>query len=191
MPLHDYFQSQAHRRERQQLPVLRAVIDRLADERPFDSVRVVFGHLLVRNSPVLAEVLVGGGAELILCDAHPSPAKARVRRDLRCRAIRVLALSRAVTRADVYIDVAAVLARARLPTAAAEVTRTGVHYYRRLACRQVSADNSRAKCIEGFFGTGEGFLRAWQKLGPEGRGHLAGALGEEDLSPIEQDLGLT
>ncbi|MGH2626557.1 MAG: NAD(P)-dependent oxidoreductase, partial [Anaerolineales bacterium] len=67
---------------------------------------------------------------------------------------------------DLFLDVNAVLGRNRIPRAAAEATRTGVQHYARLRCPVVSADDSRAKRIEGFFGTGDSFLRTWQQFFP-------------------------
>jgi adenosylhomocysteinase len=40
-------------------------------------------------------------------------------------------------------------------------------HYQGLPCPVVSADDCRAKRIEGFFGTGDGFVRAWRQLRPE------------------------
>ncbi len=39
-------------------------------------------------------------------------------------------------------------------------------HYERIPCPVISADDCRTKYIEGFFGTGEAFLRAWQKFRP-------------------------
>jgi adenosylhomocysteinase len=42
-----------------------------------------------------------------------------------------------------------------------------VLHYTGIDCPVVSADDCRAKRIEGFYGTGDGFLRAWAQLRPE------------------------
>jgi adenosylhomocysteinase len=78
----------------------------------------------------------------------------------------VYSVTEAVGQADLYMDINCTLGRVKAPAAAAEVTRTGVHHYEQIACPVVSADNCRAKKIEGFFGTGDGFVRAWRKLRP-------------------------
>ena len=166
MGFQEMFHEPAHEQERAELPLLRALIERYASQRPFAGRTVVFGHLLVRNSMVVAEALWRGGVEIVLTEAHPSPAEATVRADLERHAIPVLPLDQAVRTGEWFFDVGAVLGRLRLPRGAAEVTRTGVMHYQRLPCPIVSADDCRAKRIEGFFGTGDGFVRAWRHLRP-------------------------
>ncbi len=75
----EIFHEPAHEQERAELPLLRALIERYAAERPFAGRSVVFGHLLVRNSMVVAEALWRGGAHVVFTEAHPSPAEAPVR----------------------------------------------------------------------------------------------------------------
>ncbi len=167
MSLSAYFDTPTHRRERAQLPLLEALTERYSNERPFAGAAVVFGHLLVRNAMVMVEALHRGGAQVTLANAHPSPGEASVRADLAAVDVAVYAVERAVERGDHFLDVGAVLGRARQPKGAAEVTRTGVIHYQRMAAPVVSADDSRAKHIEGFFGTGDGLRRAWGQLRPD------------------------
>ena len=163
----ELFEESPHLEERAELPILRSLIQRYAVDRPFQGRSVVFGHLLVRNSIVVAEALWRGGAEITLCRAHPSPSEIPVLDDLNRHALPVLDVDRAVRAGEWFLDVGAVLGRKRVPRGAAEVTRTGVLHYRGIACPVVSADDCRAKRIEGFFGTGEGFVRAWRQLRPQ------------------------
>lgn len=153
--------------EKRDLPILRSLIERYARQRPFEGAPIVFGHLYVWNSIPLIEALVRGGAHLVLADAHPSPAAIPVRERLEYHGLPVLPVDQAVRSGEWFLDVAAVLGRARTPRGAAEVTRTGILHYARIACPVVSADDCRAKLIEGFYGTGEGFLRAWRQLRPD------------------------
>lgn len=166
MGLSNLFDEAAHRQERAELPILSALLRRYAAERPFQGRRVVCGHVLVRNSMVVVEALWVGGAEVILCRAHPSPAEAPILDDLRRHAVPVGGVDEAVRGGDWFLDVGAVLGRQRTPRGAAEVTRTGVLHYQTIPCPVVSADDCRSKRIEGFFGTGEGFIRAWRQLRP-------------------------
>lgn len=169
MGLTELFQEQPHQTERAQLPLLRELVNRYGQERPFDGTKVVFPHVLVRNSMVIAEALYSGGATLVFADAFPSPADAEVRSDLIRHGVHIWPLEQAVRQGDYYLDVSAVLGRTRPPKGAAEATRTGVILYEGLGCPVVSADNSRCKLIEGFFGTGDAFLRAWKLLRPSER----------------------
>jgi adenosylhomocysteinase len=165
--LQTYFELPGHEQERAQLPILAELIDRYRHETPFHGQTVVFGHVLARNSLVMVEAMVAGGAEVVLSDAHDAPGARQVRADLAQLSIPVLPVDQAVQQAGLYLDVAAVLARAKAPLAAAEVTRTGVLHYLTVDVPVVSADDARSKLIEGFYGTGESFLRAWQLLRPE------------------------
>ncbi|QYK51542.1 MAG: hypothetical protein KF701_03395 [Anaerolineales bacterium] len=166
MPLSSVFSTPAQRTEKETLPILRALIERYQDEQPFEGLLVAFSHILVRNSLAVAEALAAGGAELVLCDAYRSPASAAVEAELAAAGVAVLPVADAAQAADIFVDVNAALGRKRTPRAAAEVTRTGVVHYTNIACPVVSADDCKAKRIEGFFGTGDGFLRAWQLLRP-------------------------
>jgi adenosylhomocysteinase len=166
VPLIDLFTSPRFWQEAAGMPVTRAVSGRMRRLRPFAGRTVVFGHLLVWNSVVVAEALYRGGARLVFTDAHASPATRSVTERLRELGVIVWPVDKAVQRGDLFFDVGAVLGRLRTPAAAAEVTRTGVHHYRSIPCPVVSADDCRAKLIEGFFGTGESFLRAWRLFRP-------------------------
>jgi adenosylhomocysteinase len=165
--LEAYFAEPTHASERATLPLLQELVDRYSVERPLTGQTVIFGHALARNSMVMVEALNAAGAKVILTEANPSPAEAPVREILARLQIPVASVSDGVRQGDVYLDVAAVLARARPPQMAAEVTRSGTDYYRELNVPVVNADQSRCKLIEGFFGTGESFLRAWRLLRPE------------------------
>ncbi|MDX1600015.1 MAG: hypothetical protein R3191_00720 [Anaerolineales bacterium] len=167
MGLKTYFNSAAHQAERDELPLLRTLIERYAEQRPFDGVAVVCGHLLVRNALVMVEALSAGGAQVILSRAHPTPADQEVRSELGRAGVEVHSVEGAVEMGSTYLDVGAVLGRANPPTGAAEITRTGVLHYERMRVPVVSADHSRAKLVEGFFGTGDGFRRAWRQLRPD------------------------
>jgi adenosylhomocysteinase len=163
----DLFEEPAYVAEKRDLPILQTLINRYARTRPFEGAPIVFGHLFVWNSIALVEALVRGGAHLVLAEAHPSPATVPVRERLEYHGLPVLPVEQAVRDGEWFLDVAAVLGRARTPKGAAEVTRTGILHYARIPCPVISADDTRSKRIEGFFGTGDGFMRAWHLLRPE------------------------
>jgi adenosylhomocysteinase len=148
------------------MPVTRALSCRFGRLRPFTGHTVVFGHLLVWNSLVVAEALWRGGAKLVFTDVHASPATRPVQRLLERNGVRVWPAQQAVRQGDIYLDVGAALGQLRPPVASAEVTRTGVLRYQSIRCRVVSADDCLAKRVEGFFGTGDSFLRAWSHFRP-------------------------
>lgn len=167
MSLESLFQDAAHHAERDEMPLVRHLIDRYSHEQPFAGTTIVTAHVLVRNALPVAEALWRGGAQVIFANAFPSRSAAPVIGELQRAGVEVLAPEQAVLAGDLFLDVNAVLGRLRLPRAAAEATRTGVQHYTGLLCPVVSADDSRAKRIEGFFGTGDGFLRAWRTFFPD------------------------
>lgn len=146
------------------LPLLNELAIRYADERPFAGLRVVWGHVLVFNSIAAARVLAIGGAEVTFCDPFPSPVTQRVMQQLEACGIPVLPMEKAVYTADLFLDVTAVLGQHRLPSGAAEISRSGDLFYENQACVTVSIDGAQVKKIECFFGTGDGMVRAWQLL---------------------------
>jgi adenosylhomocysteinase len=166
MSLEQFFSDPANAAEKQTLPVLRALTERYADEKPFAGLKVALGYLLVRNSMIVFEAVWRGGAEIVIADAFASPATAPVLADLARYDVPVYSIAEAVKQTDLYMDINCTLGRVKAPRAAVEITRTGVHHYEHIACPVVSADNCRAKKIEGFFGTGDGFRRAWEQLRP-------------------------
>lgn len=167
MSLPGLFTSPRFWQEAAGMPVTRAVSWRMRRLRPFAGRTVVFGHQLVWNSIVVAEALWRGGARVIFTDAHLSPASRSVIETMHRFDVPIHPAQQAALRGGLFFDVGAVLGRLRVPEAAAEATRTGVLHYRSIPCPVVSADDCRAKRIEGFFGSGEAFLRAWHHFRPD------------------------
>lgn len=167
MTLATYFSSPAHLKEKETLPVIQVLIDRYTDEQPFRGLRVVFAHLLVRNTMAVVEALVRGGADLVISEGFKSPAAEEVAGELKALGVPILSVPEAVEQGELFFDTNAMLGRHKTPAGAVEVTRTGVHHYRQIPCPVVSADDCRAKKVEGFYGTGDGFVRAWRQLRPE------------------------
>jgi len=68
--------------------------------------------------------------------------------------------------ADILLDCCAELSPVSSAKAIAELTRTGVEIYRRQGCRKpvLSVDDSRVKALETYYGTGDGFIRAFKEF---------------------------
>jgi adenosylhomocysteinase len=145
---------------------------RYADERPFAGLRAALGHPLVWNSLILADAIVSGGGEIVIAHPFRSRSTQPVEAALLACATPILTVDAAAASADAYIDVNAVLGRARTPMFATEITRTGVEYYRDIPCRMLSADDTRAKRIEASLGMGDSFVRAFEAF--QGCGRLRG-----------------
>lgn len=166
MSLSTLFQESWYIAERGSLPLVDAVIERFAAERPFSGERVAFGHILVRNSMPLVEALWRGGAEVLISDALQGSASGFVKAELARHDVRLWPADEAAAHGELHLDVNALLGRRRTPRAASEITRTGILHYERLGCPVVSADDSMAKRIEAYHGTGDGFVRAYQQFRP-------------------------
>lgn len=150
-----------------QMPIVQELARRYRDEQPFRDVAVATGHVLVYNSLPCVQALILGGAEITLCDPFPSTSTVRVRNQLNQFHIPVHTIQEAVERADLYLDVTAVLARLRLPRGAAELSRSGDVFYQNKDCVTVTVDGAPVKKIETWFGLGDGMLRAWELLKPQ------------------------
>jgi adenosylhomocysteinase len=159
-----------YQRTRAELPLVGELIARYADERPFNSIAVAFGHILVANSIPCLEALVRGGARVFLGDTIPGKSTAPIKEALRRCGIAWTDAEQAAAAGDLFLDVCALLGRRRTPRAASELSRTGVVEYSRILCPVMSADDTRVKQIEAFFGCGDGFLRALRHFCPERSG---------------------
>jgi adenosylhomocysteinase len=167
MSLSTLFEEPWYRTQRRELPLVALLIERFAAEKPFAGARVAFGHLLVRNSIPLVEALWRGGAEVLVSDVLQSSASAFVKAELARHEVRLWPAEEAAAAGELHLDVNALLGRLRTPRAASEITRTGLLHYERLGCPVISADDSMAKRIEAYFGTGDGFVRAYRQFRPE------------------------
>jgi adenosylhomocysteinase len=75
--------------------------------------------------------------------------------------------------ADLLLDCCAELKGVKSSKAVSELTRTGVHIYReeKVSVPVLSVDDSRLKALETFYGTSDGFIRAYKEfVSPEIKG---------------------
>jgi adenosylhomocysteinase len=166
MDIAEYLVSPHYKAEKQDMPVIQAVIDRLSEERPFQGARVAVAHLLSLNSVTMLEAFWRGGAELILCNPFLSPRSTATADELTANGFRFFPVTEAAERAEYFIDNAGSLGKLRTPKAAVEVTRTGEYVYQSASCPVISVDRSRIKYLETYMGTGESFVRGWYNLRP-------------------------
>jgi adenosylhomocysteinase len=171
--LRSFFNRADYRRGTDDLLLCRELCARYADERPFEGIEVVIGHPLVWNSIILAEAIARGGGRPVIAHPFPSRATAVVESALHESGVAIFDVPTAAAAGDLFIDVNAVLGRARTPTFATEITRTGVMHYRNIRCPTLSADDTRTKLIEASLGMGDSFVRAWEAF--RGAGTLRGA----------------
>jgi hypothetical protein len=159
MGLFDLFHEPAHRQERAELPILSALIQRYARQRPFLGQSIVFGHLLVRNSIVMIE---GWPKAAPRSSLPPTRARPR-RRSWKIYVAMAFRFSTSKRRraGEWFLDVGAVLGDAWPRSGRSDPYGRPALSAHRLPGRQRTI---AAKRIEGYFGTGEGFLRAWHQF---------------------------
>jgi adenosylhomocysteinase len=166
MSIQDFLLSESYVAEKEDMPILQEVIERMAREKPFQGIRVVIGHFLALNSVALFEGFWRGGAEVTVCTTFESERTRSLVSELRSHDFPILPVEEAVTTGDYFIDNAGILGRMRTPKGAIEVTRTGDWVYESLSCPTISIDRSRLKYLEDYLGTGESFVRGWYHIRP-------------------------
>jgi adenosylhomocysteinase len=166
MGIAEYLVSPHYKAEKQDMPVIQEVIDRLWEEKPFQGARVAVAHLLALNSVTMLEAFWRGGAELILCNPFPSPRSTATADELTANGFRFFPVAEAAELGEYFIDNAGSLGKLRTPKAAVEVTRTGEYVYQSASCPVISVDNSRVKYLETYMGTGQSLVRGWYNLRP-------------------------
>ncbi|MBN1315200.1 MAG: NAD-binding protein [Anaerolineales bacterium] len=167
MSIRAYLESKEHLEEKKEMKVMQAVIDRIADEKPFQGLKLVSGQLLVRNSIVLFEALWRGGAEVVLCNPFFCDRSLLLANELIAAGFTIYPIKEAALMGDWFVDAAGVLGQVRAPKAAVEVTRSGHYVYQSVDCPTICIDDSRIKNLEDYLGTGESFVRGWTLLRPD------------------------
>lgn len=167
MSIQDFLLSESYVAEKEEMPILQEVIERMAMEKPFQGKRVVIGHFLALNSVALFEAFWRGGAEITVCTTFESERTRSLVRELQSHDFPILPVEEAVEAGDYFIDNAGMLGKRRTPKGAVEVTRTGDWVYESLLCPTISIDKSRLKYLEDYLGTGESFVRGWYHIRPD------------------------
>jgi adenosylhomocysteinase len=164
MSIEGYIQSSRYKAEKEEMPVIQAVIERVAEERPFQRAKVAVAHFLALNSVTMLEAFWRGGAQLVLCNPFPSPRSVATADELIENGFPFYSVPEAVELGEYFIDNAGSLGKEGTPRAAVEVTRTGEYVYQSVACPTISIDQSQIKHLEDFLGTGDSFVRGWYNL---------------------------
>ena len=166
MSIQDFLLSESYTAEKEDMPITRQVIERIAVEKPFQDITAVIGHFLALNSVALFEAFWRGGAETTICTPFQCELTRSLVRELQLHDFPILPVEEAVEAGDYFIDNAGMLGKRRTPQGAIEVTRTGDWVYHSLLCPTLSIDKSRLKYLEDFLGTGESFVRGWYHMRP-------------------------
>ena len=146
-------------------PALESCMRQWRTSRPFAGKKVLDATPVFRNTMVKYAVLLAGGADLTVSVGRDIPCDRETADILPRFGIRVADDEILQEDFDVVADCAGRHCRVSSRYGYAELTRSGLEYYRE--CRQAvfSVDSGIVKQFETAFGTGESFFRAMRQLG--------------------------
>lgn len=148
-----------------ELPFLTKMRQELASNPRYQGLRILHNVPLTLATAFKIELLALGGAEVIATSIKDLPAEERAVELLKAANITVLQEHTFTGFFDLHLDCCAELIGLPPPQrGAVELTQTGSVIYRQatLSYPLLSVDDSPLKIIETFFGTGDGFIRAFQ-----------------------------
>ncbi len=135
------------------------------ETRPFASCRILEATPLFRNTLSKYLPLLAGGATLTVSSKHALPSDPTIAGLLPEFGIQLEDNSGLQQGYDMVMDCAGMHAKVPSRCGYVELTRSGLERYQNSAAPVFLADEGQCKIIETSLGTGEGFLRAMQKLG--------------------------
>ncbi|MBR2626186.1 MAG: hypothetical protein IKD23_07315 [Lentisphaeria bacterium] len=144
---------------------LAAQMERWKISRPLSSAKILDGTPVFRNTMVKYMVLLAAGADLTVSAGKDIPCDPAIIRMLPDFGIRIADEKILREKFDVVADCAGRHINVSSRCGYAELTRSGLEYYRN--CRQpvFSVDSGILKRFETTLGTGESFVRAMNQLG--------------------------
>lgn len=149
----------------EEYPALTAQLDIWRQQRPLTGIKVLDGTPVFRNTLIKYSVLLAGGANLTVSSGIDIPCDQEILRLLPEFGIRIADKKILSEKFDVIADCAGRHRTVSSVYGYAELTRSGLEYYR--CCRQpvISVDSGILKQFETTLGTGESFVRAMKHLG--------------------------
>jgi len=149
-----------------EFPALIAQMEHWRKTLPFKGLKILDATPVFRNTMTKYMVLLAGGADLTVAAASDFPHDEAVLRLLPDFGVQVMTPDETLqSEFDVVMDCAGRFNGVKSRFGYVELTRSGLYHYEN--CRQpvFFADAGRIKEIETVLGTGDGFLRAMDKLG--------------------------
>ena len=144
---------------------LNAQIHRWSISRPLAGKRILDATPVFRNTMVKYTALLAGGADLTVAVGKDIPHDPQIIRQLPRYGIRVADEKILQEKFDAVADCAGRHCRVSSRYGYAELTRSGLEYYRGVKHPVFSVDSGILKQFETTFGTGESFFRAMEQLG--------------------------
>ena len=146
-------------------PALAQQISRWKELRPFAGMKILDGTPVFRNTMVKYCALLAGGAELTVSAGKDIPADLQILKMLPDFNIRVATEKILREKFDIVADCAGRHRGISSCYGYAELTRSGLEYYRECQQPVFSVDSGILKLFETALGTGNGFVRAMEHLG--------------------------
>ncbi|MBR1966366.1 MAG: hypothetical protein IKA22_07130 [Lentisphaeria bacterium] len=146
-------------------PALEAQIELFSTESFLKGKKVLDATPVFRNTLNKYLVMLACGMDLTVGYGGKIPYDAEIVAFLRSIGVRTVENGTADETFDFVLDCAGVNADVETEYGVSELTRSGFYQYQDKNKKVFLADSSRIKSIETALGTGDGFLRAMQKLG--------------------------
>ncbi len=138
-------------------------------EKPLKGMRILDGAPVFRNGVTKYAALIAAGADLTIGISDVMPGDMEIVRRLGESGIRIVHATRDYDSAaepyDIILDCAGAFSHWPSKYGVSELTRSGAYVYEGSGRPVFLADEGRIKRIETCLGTGDGFIRAMEKLG--------------------------
>ena len=146
-------------------PALHAQFQKFNSLKPFSGLKVLDATPVFRNTMLKYAVLLAGGADLTVAVGRDIPCDPDIVKLLDSFGIRVADEKILQETFDLVADCAGRHIQVKSRYGYAELTRSGLEYYRDCSRPVFSVDSGVLKHFETTCGTGESFVRAMKKLG--------------------------
>jgi adenosylhomocysteinase len=146
-------------------PALAAQMQQWQKSKPFAGTKILDATPVFRNTMVKYAVLLAGGADLYVSVGKDIPYDREILQTLPVFGIKIADEKISAGKFDAVADCAGRHAAINSRCGYAELTRSGLEYYRECSRPVFSVDSGILKLFETKFGTGESFIRAMKHLG--------------------------
>jgi adenosylhomocysteinase len=150
---------------KKEMPFLSAHLDQVVKHRPYAGLRLYHNIPLTLSTFLKIEVLLRGGAEVIVSNVNQLQSSPLLTKQLIDAGLTVDLEKKQVDAIDVYLDCVAEMVNFPVPNLGyVELTQTGTEIYKKhqLLSPVISVDDCAIKVLE-TIGTGEGFVRAMKE----------------------------
>lgn len=148
-----------------EMPIFKNLLPIYAQEKPFQGLKIIIAHVLVPNTLPLIATVKEGGADITVIPSSPAINK-DVISILNAIGSPINYTLKSAKNFDFAFDVGGIFSNNLPKSGVIEVTRSGVHKYlpRKDDIAIISADDSKCKLLETFFGNPQSTLLGIKKF---------------------------